>query len=551
MFSDYTVKKMVPRLVIAVIAVNLSWAICQAAISMTNTLGDGIGDLIRAAAIPNATGASYATFQNIDWTGLVAGTAVTGVAAGAGVVALFTGGVFAALGAIITALAALFMGFAVLMVRRFFIATLVLVSPLALVCWAIPGMEKWAKRWWDLFIKLLLMFPFIMAMFAVSDVLAVVLKDSAGNFIGQLMLVIIRFAPFALIPLVFKIAGGAFSTLTGMVNDKGKGVFDRGKSWSKERAGQTHRALRKQGRKDAKLSLKKENANLRAISDLEGGLNEEKLRGPFSKTRSRMNRASLYGYSNAGGMSQAEQARLGGKLSEMVTKQKLEFATAEVNNAVIKEATVKGQLGALERIYEEADRDGDAARKDAAYSKIVDLKGVEQMERIQQKAYDSASAKEASGDTEGSEQVLRDFNQRQGKHFGATKEFAGHLAGDIDTSKSLDNTRLGNLQGLTIEQLATQKDQTWSTYASLSPQSATLAYKSVETAGGSSAAKLSTNAHVSIVEAAGPTIPLTRTNTEIDADLAGLPAGPQKVQAVDRARKDRDKASLDSFHATL
>lgn len=260
MFNDYTVKKAVPRLVIAAILVNLSWVACQAAISTTNILGDGIGDLIRTLAIPGATGADFPTFSNMgggtaafSWVALIAG-------GGAGVIALFTGGVFAALGAILAALAALVLGFLVLMFRRFFIVTLVILSPLALVCWAIPGMEKWAKRWWDLFIKLLLMFPFVMAMFAVADVLAVVLKPTAGNFVGQLMLVFVRFAPFALMPLVFKVAGGAFGTLTGMVNDRGKGIFDRGKSWSKERAGTTKRAQIKSLHKQDQINDRKTDA---------------------------------------------------------------------------------------------------------------------------------------------------------------------------------------------------------------------------------------------------------------------------------------------------
>ncbi len=257
MFSDYTVKKAVPKLLIAVILVNLSWVICQAAISTTNILGDGIADLITTVAIPKATPADFPTFSNMSngaavftWSALIVGGGAAGIA-------LFTGGVFAALGAIIAALAALLLGFIVLMFRQFFIAVLVMISPLALVCWAIPGMEKWAKRWWDLFFKLLLMFPFVMAMFGISDVLAVVLRPSADNFISQLMLVFVRFAPFALMPLVFKIAGGAFSTITGMVNDRGKGVFDRGKNWSKERAGNTKRAQIRDMEKQDKINQRK------------------------------------------------------------------------------------------------------------------------------------------------------------------------------------------------------------------------------------------------------------------------------------------------------
>lgn len=48
--------------------------------------------------------------------------------------------------------------------------------------------------------------------------------------INKLMQIVVYLLPYALIPLTFKFAGGIFSNITGMVNDKSKGLFDRAKA---------------------------------------------------------------------------------------------------------------------------------------------------------------------------------------------------------------------------------------------------------------------------------------------------------------------------------
>ena len=53
MLDAYTVRKAIPRIVLAVIAINLSIYLCVAAIDITNIIGHGLGNLITGPFLDN------------------------------------------------------------------------------------------------------------------------------------------------------------------------------------------------------------------------------------------------------------------------------------------------------------------------------------------------------------------------------------------------------------------------------------------------------------------------------------------------------------------
>src|SRR3990167_5858184 len=54
MLDAYTVRKAVPRILLAVIGINLSIYLCIAAIDITNVIGRGLGDLLTAPFLQNS-----------------------------------------------------------------------------------------------------------------------------------------------------------------------------------------------------------------------------------------------------------------------------------------------------------------------------------------------------------------------------------------------------------------------------------------------------------------------------------------------------------------
>lgn len=230
MFSAYTIKKVLPRLVIAVIAIQLSWWLCIAAIQLNNAIAHGIEGLL------------YAPFGGAKGVGLVNSLATTGAA---GVGAAATSGVaigsIAAVGiaagpgtvigllamagtALLGALIALFL----LVLRRVVIVFLVLTAPIAIIAWVLPGTQKLWKLWWESFMKLLLVYPMILGLIAAGKIAAYVTSQTSENsFLAFFIIVICYFGPFFLIPALLKLSGAAFATITGAVNNRSKGAFDR------------------------------------------------------------------------------------------------------------------------------------------------------------------------------------------------------------------------------------------------------------------------------------------------------------------------------------
>lgn len=238
LFSAYTVKKSLPRMGAAIIFITLSYFICTFLIGLSNVVGEGTLGILTSPF----SGAGAVTLSSLfgpsGALGFILGL-VQGVGAAIGVIIilwLFGGTIFLFIG----------LAFFVLLLRQVFVVALMLAAPLAILAWIFPGNDKLWKTWWSGFSKLLLMFPLIMALIAVGrDMASVVHTASAGGLQGTFIKPVATLAlyalPYAFIPFTFKFAGGAFATLSGMANDKGKGLFDRqrkGRAAKLERTGQ-------------------------------------------------------------------------------------------------------------------------------------------------------------------------------------------------------------------------------------------------------------------------------------------------------------------------
>lgn len=261
-FSAYTVRKALPRMVIAIMFITLSWYICVFMVNFVNVLGVGVRGLVTqpfnevtsanmhencvgpqtslkaaltAANIvrPSGTedGDCNQTFAD-DAEG-VAGQVTLGLVGAGSVLAGFALGVISIVSILsMLASAALILGimFLLLMARQMFIIALIMLAPLAILAWIFPGNDKLWKLWWSAFSKLLLIFPLIMLMVGIGQVFAMVSGVALSNgsrLVAAIFIVLAWIAPYLLIPFAFKWAGGVFGNLAGMVNDRGKGALDR------------------------------------------------------------------------------------------------------------------------------------------------------------------------------------------------------------------------------------------------------------------------------------------------------------------------------------
>ncbi len=296
MFDAYTVKKVLPRLVIAVILIQLSWFLFTGMITLTNAVAYGVEALIYA---PFGSPQQF-ELQNV-LSAADGGIGISIVIAGGAGLAM----IGVALSLVGTALLAMLIGFALLMFRQVLVIALLVVSPLALVAWILPNTEKFWKLWWESFSKLLLVYPLILGTIAIGRVFAYISAEvrpggqasnpftavGFDNIIGVCFIIIGFFGPFFFIPKLFSIAGGAFSTITGMVNDRGRGAFDRLK-----KGRQAKRAQQWEDTKSGNL-LKGSNAFSRRVSSAAqtatllgaAGLRPRRMRANIATARSSRN----------------------------------------------------------------------------------------------------------------------------------------------------------------------------------------------------------------------------------------------------------------------
>lgn len=213
----YTIRKTLPRLLIAGIAITLSWALLQFFVGLTNDLGIGVRGLI------------YSPFKSIVNSN---GNLPMLEGGGNAIKALMTGylvslGAFGFLTLLATAALAVVVAFAVLTVRNILVVLLIIMAPVALAAYVLPNTQKIWKVWWDFLSKALLVFPIITAMIAIGHVFAALtLKQNGNDIFSTLIAFAAYFAPYFLLPATFRFAGGAIATIGGFANDRGRGAFD-------------------------------------------------------------------------------------------------------------------------------------------------------------------------------------------------------------------------------------------------------------------------------------------------------------------------------------
>ena len=209
----YTIRKSLPRLLVAAFGITLSWPLMQFFVTFTNDLAFGIRFLI------------YAPFEHLHSAVLSGGGAVVGSLFS--LAALNVLGIAGILSFGLTAALACIIGFIVIVLRQLLIIMLIIVAPIAIVSYILPHTQRVWKLWWESFSKALLMFALISAMIAIGRVFAVVnqVDQVHASSIEQLVGFTAYFLPYLLIPLSFRFAGGALRGIGGFVNDRSRGAF--------------------------------------------------------------------------------------------------------------------------------------------------------------------------------------------------------------------------------------------------------------------------------------------------------------------------------------
>jgi hypothetical protein len=247
-FSAYTVKKVLPKILIGAVLIQLSWPIFTLLIQFVNALGTGLYWLMMApfdvadtgyVDINDIIGASTTETPATDAEnagGLLLGVGAGIVAAGAiSITGTWLTIILAALGILVSVIVAIF----TLVVREVILILLLVLAPLALALWIFPGTQKFWNVWWQSFSKLLLMYPLIMLLLAAGSIAAIILTEGdsgQGASFNDVFAIIAYFAPLFLIGATYKFAGQAFGSIATMSNKFGSRAGNSGFFGLRDRA---------------------------------------------------------------------------------------------------------------------------------------------------------------------------------------------------------------------------------------------------------------------------------------------------------------------------
>lgn len=209
--SNYDVKKLLPRIIIFAIAINLSFYICMALVDLSTILGKGMFGLLMGG---NAGDAPQLVKHAQDTAAVIAIKGLALVAVAAVLVVLVGAPIIMALLAIVFAL----------IVRGIALMILVIVSPIAIALYLFnsQGLSKGFTMWLNNYIKLLLVYPLFMLVWGGSRVVSSLTDQSEANkFFVLLIETICLITPALSIMPLFKMSGDIMGKATIMAASNG------------------------------------------------------------------------------------------------------------------------------------------------------------------------------------------------------------------------------------------------------------------------------------------------------------------------------------------
>lgn len=224
--TNYGIKKMLPRLVIAAVLVNVSYLVCQVVVDLSNILGYSLSSFLQSL-----TTAPVPTFGPSQ-AGALDGLVFEVVAVATGAIVWFS--LATLIPVLIAAVVALVMILFILVARQAIIIMLVVISPLAFVAFLLPNTEDWFKKWRKALMSMLMLFPIIALVFGMSKLSSSIIGNAinsstgSGDNMGQIIAAGVLVLPLFVVPGLLKksidAVGGIGGKLAGLGDRAGKSL---------------------------------------------------------------------------------------------------------------------------------------------------------------------------------------------------------------------------------------------------------------------------------------------------------------------------------------
>ncbi len=219
--NNYGIKKALPKLLIMAILVNLSFHICALMVDVSNIVGQSLRGLFEsvAAGIEKYPYVDIAIGESYDTIASGSAIALLGVSA-----IVESGALWMLIPTILSALAAVVSGLITIALRQAVVILLVMVSPLALVCYVLPNTEDLYRKWKNTLKSMLIFYPMFSLLYGASNLAGWALMSSAnGNVYMVILGLAVQITPLIASWSLMKMSG----TVLGTINQKIRSALDK------------------------------------------------------------------------------------------------------------------------------------------------------------------------------------------------------------------------------------------------------------------------------------------------------------------------------------
>ena len=241
-FSNYNIKKMLPKLIIAAILVNFSYLICQVLVDVSNIIGNALKSFLEGIATtaiqnqhPEAKLDEPLNIYDI-FLAIAGGTSLTilggvgiatAVAASGGLLSIL----FTLIPIVFAGFIAVVVGLITISLRQAVVILLTITSPIIFALYVLPNTHKYYLKWKSIFAQMLVFFPAFSFLFGVSKVLGYLFIFSSETPFGVIIGIAVQ-----VLPIMFAIKMLSMSkSVLGDVNQALSGVSGKlNKTVSKE-----------------------------------------------------------------------------------------------------------------------------------------------------------------------------------------------------------------------------------------------------------------------------------------------------------------------------
>ena len=240
--DNYGIKRTLPRLIIAAILVNASWIICRFAVDLSNVVGVGISGIINPGNITIVEDPNMLTSTGSK---VIEKLVTFGTASSIGIATLMInpGAILTLLLGLLTVAVAVIFFWLILIAREVAVILLIILAPLAFVCYLLPNTENLFKRWIKIAEAMLVLYPLCSLVVSGGRLVGSILAVQANNAMDitasiiapifgdstlfskahglRLAAMIVQVAPYFFIPVLLKNSLAGIGNLGAKLSNMG------------------------------------------------------------------------------------------------------------------------------------------------------------------------------------------------------------------------------------------------------------------------------------------------------------------------------------------